>query len=967
MCKGPSTQTVQNVSQPPPQFMNAYQNVVNSAFNLSSRGYQPYGGQMVAGFTPDQQQAMQAIMNLPGQQNGAIATAANNFNAASAPLSIDQFSPGAVQQYESPFTQQVVQATQQQFQNLNQQQQEGIVSNAVNAGAFGGDRTGVAQGIVAGQQAAQEAPVLAQLENQGYSQALQEFNQQQQAKLGAQEAQRWLESQTGFGFANLAQEAQNMNEQAYAAALGVGGMEQQLQQEQLNIPYYQFEAAQAYPFQEESWLANIVEGTGGLAGGTSMTTQPGPSPLSQGVGTAMELGSTAALLALALRKGGRVKRPLGGMIPGISVSPLPPIGGYDTQMQLDTPPIPGGIAPSQMTNRFVQALGKPPSPTRNGSGAVPGTDMAPYSSAGIDATASDPALAAFSDVGSAAGYDDGGPIGFGPGLDAGLDAGIDDKPFTAAAGNSFGGLDTAVPPKPHRNPLGVINALSQIGALGRQIASGHAPQAFDAGGDVGDEELFAPGSLGPPPAPVAAGDADTELFAPGSNAPAPKPAMVNAGDADAELVAPGSRGPPVPGRDQGIAAAAKGPPSGGQGIAPEAAAKEDKSGYQPVSHYAPAEGDRMKKIALLSGLAQLGAAIAGGRSPHALQNFGGPGAQQALARMSQGVMQASAADRQAQKEADEAAYRKANFDAEAKRFDTTTGLARQRLKQEGEHQQRQDELGEKRLSEESSYHQGELGLRHEQLGEESAYHQGELGLRGRQIGEEAAYHQGELGLRRQGLEQTGQYQQGELGSRRAQFGEQQAYHQSEADARRRQLDLEGERLRQEGAAGTWSPGYDPDTGKTGMVFTPRSGGPPQFHPGISAVGKETGDTDARLTAAVNSRANSILNYWKAKQAQDPNTQIPAWNDIQAQAQREVQQAYGARRVPVGAAPAGGGAPSAGGEPAPGTDAARIRSAETYQRNAPEGTMWTAPSGQRYIRRQGVDETGKPGLVWVPVP
>ena len=295
-----STNTVTSTSQPPAAYLNAYSNVNNQAQNVASTPYQQYQGNLVAPLSPDQQAGIQATENAQGAANPFINSAASEIGQSTTPIwsNAQQFSPDAVSQYELPYTQQVVNATQNEFQNQNSQQQQGIVGNAISAGAWGGDRSAVAQGIVAGQEQLAQAPVIAGLQNQGYSQALNEFNTQQQAQIGANEANNWLASQAGYGMANLGQEAQNTQLSGANALTSVGGLEQQQAQQSLNVPYEQYTAAQAYPFQTTGWLANIAEGLGGASGGSSSTTSPGASTASQIAGTGLAgvgaLGQTGA-------------------------------------------------------------------------------------------------------------------------------------------------------------------------------------------------------------------------------------------------------------------------------------------------------------------------------------------------------------------------------------------------------------------------------------------------------------------------------------------------------------------------------------------------------------------------------------------------------------------------------------------------------------------------------------------------
>ena len=283
---GGSTNTTTTQSGPPQAFIDAFQNVNNQAQQVAATPYTPYPGNTVAPMAPDQTAALSGAENVQGIAAPYINTAAQYINNSTQPLwsSTQQFSPQAVQQYESPYTNDVVHSTENEFNNQNQQQQQGVIGNAISRGAWGGDRSAVAQGILAGQQQLAQAPVIAGLENQGYSQALNEFNQQQGAQLGANQANAWLNSQAGAGMANLGNEAQNSTLTGINALQGAGNIEQQQAQAGLNAPYQQYLAAQAYPFQTTGWLANIAEGLGGASGGTSSTSSPGPSALSQGIG-----------------------------------------------------------------------------------------------------------------------------------------------------------------------------------------------------------------------------------------------------------------------------------------------------------------------------------------------------------------------------------------------------------------------------------------------------------------------------------------------------------------------------------------------------------------------------------------------------------------------------------------------------------------------------------------------------------
>lgn len=311
---GGGTTTVTQ-SGPPPQFIAGYQDVLGKAQNVAQTPYQPYPGNIVAPLSPSQEAGISAGQQAVGVSAPYINAAAQYYNNATKPLweSVQQWSPEAVRKYESPYTQDVVNATRNVFNEQNAQQQQNVIGNAISRGAWGGDRAAVAQGILAGQQALMQAPTIANLENQGYAQALQEFNQQQGAQLGANQANAWLNSQAGAGMAGLGQEAQGSANNWANTLLGIGGLEQNQAQAELNVPFQQWQAAQAYPFQTTGWLANIAEGLGGASGGTSSTTAPGPSTASQVIGGATAAAGLANSLFGSGGGGGGFGSALGGL------------------------------------------------------------------------------------------------------------------------------------------------------------------------------------------------------------------------------------------------------------------------------------------------------------------------------------------------------------------------------------------------------------------------------------------------------------------------------------------------------------------------------------------------------------------------------------------------------------------------------------------------------------------------------
>lgn len=289
--------TTTSTTAPPTDYQSAYTDILRRATAAANQPLQQYSGQIVAPTNAAQNQAYgiigqqaQNLQGLGGVAQPYIDQGLQAFQQAQTPLwgGLQQYSPNAVAGYQNPYTQSVVDATLKQFNQNNALDQSNLTSQAVKAGAFGGDRTDVARALLANQEQQAQAPVIAGLNSQGFTQAQNEFNQQQQQQLSANEANSWLNSQAGFGISALGNQSQaaqvngaNAGLAGANALLGAGGQQQAQSQQELNVPYEQWLQQQAYPFQTTSWLSGLTTGLGGASGGTSSTTTPDPSLLSQ--------------------------------------------------------------------------------------------------------------------------------------------------------------------------------------------------------------------------------------------------------------------------------------------------------------------------------------------------------------------------------------------------------------------------------------------------------------------------------------------------------------------------------------------------------------------------------------------------------------------------------------------------------------------------------------------------------------
>jgi hypothetical protein len=296
VCGGGKTKTSTSSSSTSalPQYAQAYGQLLGQAQNVATTPYNPATNQQVAGFTNPQNQAFDATQANLGAYQPYL-------GEASSSLSQGTLTPGAIQSFMSPYTQNVVDATQAQFANENAQQAQSLNANAAKIGALTGDRSQVAQGVLAGQQQMAQAPVIAGLYNQGYQSAAQTAGQA-----------AGLANQNAALASSIGGQAQQYGTNDIASLLGIGGLQQTQQQNVLNANTANAQAQAQYPFATTQWLASLETGLGGAAGSTSNGSQttPGPNLFSQLLG----LGLAGASLYGGKASGGRVGYDSGGVV-----------------------------------------------------------------------------------------------------------------------------------------------------------------------------------------------------------------------------------------------------------------------------------------------------------------------------------------------------------------------------------------------------------------------------------------------------------------------------------------------------------------------------------------------------------------------------------------------------------------------------------------------------------------------------
>ena len=318
-------------------------------FNTDAEGnptgikpYQPFSNDpssYFAGFSPMQQQAQQQAQNMQVTPEtgmatgmtaaagmGALGTQYNPMGAYS-----QQFGQQQADQYMNPYMQNVVNVQQSAAQRQADIARTGRNAQAVQAGAFGGARQAITDAEANRALADQQGAIQAQGLNTAFSQAQQQFNADQAARMQAQQANIGQQQfGAGLGMQGLqtglqaAGQLGQLGQNVYGQQMGInqlqnqyGTQQQQFEQGKINQQIQDYATAQQYPMLQ---LANMNALTRGLPmqAATTQVYQAAPSTASQlaGLGLAgvglSQLSNMSGAPAKA--KGGQIKekkRPAG--------------------------------------------------------------------------------------------------------------------------------------------------------------------------------------------------------------------------------------------------------------------------------------------------------------------------------------------------------------------------------------------------------------------------------------------------------------------------------------------------------------------------------------------------------------------------------------------------------------------------------------------------------------------------------
>jgi hypothetical protein len=315
------------------------------------QGYDPYTGERIAGFSPDELAAQQESRNMMTPEGFAQGTAgltagqqASMYGATGGLQQAMGYQAGPMEQmgmsqtpvfgqniaeyYMSPYQQAVTDSAIRKAQDEAERQRANFALGSIGRGTFGGAREGLMQAAYAGQVGANIGDIQSKGAQEAYLNAQQQFERDRTAGMSAEERtlaaetqRRQLEEQarqfeaglgkdifsTGLsglidsskGLGAMAATQQEADLARLSAQALSGSQQREQEQRALDLQYQQAMEARDWNKSQLEWYNNLIQGNVGPASGTttSTSTQPAPSTSSQIAG--LGLGALGLYKALS--------------------------------------------------------------------------------------------------------------------------------------------------------------------------------------------------------------------------------------------------------------------------------------------------------------------------------------------------------------------------------------------------------------------------------------------------------------------------------------------------------------------------------------------------------------------------------------------------------------------------------------------------------------------------------------------
>lgn len=285
---GRQATTTTSAPQVPADVQAARQDLLSRAQKVAAEPFPRYEQPRVAGFTPDQLAAFQTTRDIAGAA-GALAplTPELTREGIAASRSLAQRLPDVnIQAYMSPYLQGVLDPAIRDLEERAERRRLELGQQAARTGSFGGSRQAIAEGELErglqrsiGEESARQRAA-------AYNQALTQFREDQQR---IPQLYSGALGQLGTG---LAQTAGRLGVEAQPI-LNIGGMQQALGQQNLDVLRQQFMEERDFPLRG----IEVLRGALGITptslgvGSTQQVSQPGPNVLGTALGAVTQVPS----------------------------------------------------------------------------------------------------------------------------------------------------------------------------------------------------------------------------------------------------------------------------------------------------------------------------------------------------------------------------------------------------------------------------------------------------------------------------------------------------------------------------------------------------------------------------------------------------------------------------------------------------------------------------------------------------
>ena len=269
--KAPPQQTEQNITQSSlPKYFEPYAiDMIKRAESESKREYTPFEGQRIADQDASTDAAQTkanliATSDIPGYDTANLGLqAAYDRNVEGMGYKSQDFDSGQAQKYMSPYLQNVLDVQKNQAMLDFQRGQAERDQNAITAGAFGGSRQGVAQGVAQEGLQAQMQKIQAEGQQKAFENAQSQFGRDRTSQMDAEKmgmAGAGALGTTSAAMAALGDKARAGDIESAQILEKIGKDREARKQAGLDIGYEDFVRQQSMPREDLTFLSSILRG-----------------------------------------------------------------------------------------------------------------------------------------------------------------------------------------------------------------------------------------------------------------------------------------------------------------------------------------------------------------------------------------------------------------------------------------------------------------------------------------------------------------------------------------------------------------------------------------------------------------------------------------------------------------------------------------------------------------------------------